>query len=144
MGEEEQLERFQSRNNIIVYGVSESQSEEAESRKTHDKMKLMLVAAVGVVLAIGYDTPTCDERQTIVHLFEWKWSDIAAECERFLGQAGYCAVQVSPPMEHVLASEDGYPWWQRYQPVSYQLESRSGTRTEFIDMVQRCNAVGVR
>ncbi|XP_042211005.1 alpha-amylase-like [Homarus americanus] len=105
---------------------------------------LMLVAAVGVVLAIGYDTPTCDERQTIVHLFEWKWSDIAAECERFLGQAGYCAVQVSPPMEHVLASEDGYPWWQRYQPVSYQLESRSGTRTEFIDMVQRCNAVGVR
>jgi alpha-amylase len=32
----------------------------------------------------------------------------------------------------------------RYQPVSYSLDrSRSGTRAEFIDMVNRCNAVGV-
>jgi alpha-amylase len=32
----------------------------------------------------------------------------------------------------------------RYQPVSYSLDrSRSGSRAEFIDMVNRCNAVGV-
>lgn len=40
-------------------------------------------------------------RQVIVHLFEWKWPDIANECEAYLGPKGYCAVQVSPPMEHV-------------------------------------------
>lgn len=34
-------------------------------------------------------------------------------------------------------------WWARYQVVSYKLESRGGTRDEFIDMVQRCDAVGV-
>ena len=37
----------------------------------------------------------------------------------------------------------GEQWWTRYQPVSYLLESRSGTRSEFIDMVNRCRASGV-
>lgn len=74
-----------------------------------------------------------------VHLFEWRWSDVASECETFLGPRGFEAVQVSPPNEHI----DHHTWWARYQPVSYQIHSRSGTRAEFIDMVQRCNAAGV-
>ena len=88
--------------------------------------------------------PNCDGKQVIIHLFEWKWVDIADECERFLGPAGYCGFQVSPPMEHVILPADNYPWWMRYQPVSYILHSRSGTPEEFADMVRRCNAVGVR
>jgi alpha-amylase len=74
-----------------------------------------------------------------VHLFEWRWPDIASECENFLGPRGFEAVQVSPPNEHITYGA----WWARYQPVSYRLESRSGTRAEFIDMVQRCDAAGV-
>lgn len=35
------------------------------------------------------------DRNTIVHLFEWKFNDIADECERFLGPKGYAGVQVS-------------------------------------------------
>jgi alpha-amylase len=80
-------------------------------------------------------------RTVFVHLFEWKWTDIARECETFLGPAGYAAVQVSPPEEHIVAP--GNPWWERYQPVSYRLESRSGTRAEFADMVKRCKQAGV-
>ncbi len=80
-------------------------------------------------------------RTVFVHLFEWKWLDVAEECENFLGPKGFSAVQVSPPNEHAIVTN--YPWWQRYQPVSYQLQSRSGTRAQFIEMVQRCNAVGV-
>jgi alpha-amylase len=76
-----------------------------------------------------------------VHLFEWKWTDVAKECETFLGPKGFAAVQVSPPMEHALLP--GRPWWQRYQPVSYDLVSRSGNEVDFEDMVTRCNAVGV-
>jgi alpha-amylase len=77
-----------------------------------------------------------------VHLFEWKWTDVAAECEGVLGPHGFKAVQVSPPQEHILAT--GFPWWQRYQPVSYSIErSRSGTRAQFVDMVQRCKTAGV-
>lgn len=77
-----------------------------------------------------------------VHLFEWKWTDIATECEQVLGPLGFRAVQVSPPQEHAVLS--GFPWWQRYQPVSYSVErSRSGTGAEFEQMVQRCGVVGV-
>jgi alpha-amylase len=78
-----------------------------------------------------------------VHLFEWRWPDVAQECERFLGPHGFTAVQVSPPSEHALISAHAYPWWQRYQTVGYALESRSGTRAEFVDMVSRCRAAGV-
>jgi alpha-amylase len=77
-----------------------------------------------------------------VHLFEWKWPDVAAECENVLGPAGYEAVQVSPPQEHITLQ--GSPWWIRYQPVSYSVgRSRSGTEAEFTAMVSRCKAAGV-
>lgn len=79
----------------------------------------------------------------LVHLFEWKWTDIAAECENVLGPAGFHAVQISPPQEHSLEPPN-YPWSERYQPVGYSIaKSRSGTGTEFAAMVTRCKAVGV-
>jgi alpha-amylase len=80
-------------------------------------------------------------RTVFVHLFEWRWDDIALECEQFLGPKGFAAVQVSPPQEH--ATFASHTWWQRYQPVSYALTSRSGDRTAFADMVARCKAAGV-
>ncbi len=84
-------------------------------------------------------------RTVFVQLFEWKWTDIATECEQWLGPHGFAAVQVSPPNEHALidTATNQFPWWERYQAVSYKLESRGGTRAEFADMVKRCRAVGV-
>ncbi|CAF3233557.1 unnamed protein product [Rotaria sp. Silwood2] len=88
------------------------------------------------------DPASAPHRHTAVHLFEWKWKDIADECIRFLGPSGYAAIQVSPASEHAVFSN--HPWWQRYQPVSYKLESRSGNETEFKDMVTICNSASVR
>lgn len=80
---------------------------------------------------------------TFVHLFEWKWTDIAQECA-WLGQNGYKAVQISPPNEHLIDAANNYPWWQRYQSVSYKLDqSRSGTLAEFKAMISACKAAGV-
>ncbi len=76
-----------------------------------------------------------------VHLFEWRWDDIAQECEQYLGPNGYTAVQISPPNEHRLLL--GRPWYERYQPVSYKLTSRSGDRAQFQAMIRRCHAAGV-
>lgn len=42
-------------------------------------------------------------RTTMVHLFEWKFSDIARECEDFLGPAGYGGVQVRALFSHPLS-----------------------------------------
>ncbi len=125
----------------------------------NDRGSSHAIAALAGVLALaacGSSRPpvTCEvvaatdtARTAFVHLFEWKWSDIARECETYLGPKGFTAVQISPPHEHAwVTSGDGapYPWWMRYQPVSYRLDrSRSGTRDELADMVRRCNAVGV-
>jgi len=79
---------------------------------------------------------------TFVHLFEWFWPDVATECERVLGPAGYRAALVSPPQEHNVYPGD--PWSERYGPVSYAIDrSKGGTRAEFVDMVARCRAARV-
>ena len=83
------------------------------------------------------------KQAVVVHLFEWTWNDVAQECESFLGPQGFGAVQVSPPQEHVVVPDLGFPWWQRYQPVSYQLISRGGDRAQFEAMINRCRQVGV-
>jgi alpha-amylase len=80
----------------------------------------------------------------IVHLFEWPWASIASECTTELGPKGFGAVQVSPPQEHVELPSQGYPWWQDYQPVSYQLTTRRGDRAAFASMVATCHAAGVK
>lgn len=79
-------------------------------------------------------------RTVMVQLFEWPWKMVGEECEKVLGPAGYSAVQVSPPQEHIL---HGAAWWERYQPVSYKLISRSGTEEDFGAMVSRCARAGV-
>ncbi|MBQ1042464.1 MULTISPECIES: alpha-amylase [unclassified Micromonospora] len=79
-------------------------------------------------------------KKVIVQLFEWNWASVAAECTSTLGPKGYGYVQVSPPQEHVNSSQ----WWVSYQPVSYRIESRKGTRAQFQSMVNTCHAAGVK
>lgn len=74
-----------------------------------------------------------------VQLFQLPWTSIAEECETTLGPNGFAWVLTSPPNEHIPRDE----WWASYQPVSYELETRLGTRDEFADMVERCDAAGV-
>lgn len=83
-------------------------------------------------------------RSVNVHLFEWKWDDIADECERFLGPRGFGGIQISPPNENVVLWGYNRPWWERYQPMSYKLVTRSGNEAQFANMLRRCNAAGVR
>ncbi|CAG7825995.1 unnamed protein product [Allacma fusca] len=111
--------------------------------------RLTIILALAVVTAttvLGqHDPHFVGNRTVMVHLFEWRWNDIAEECERFLGPYGYGGVQTSPANENiVLFPNPQRPWYERYQPVSYKLETRSGTEQEFQSMVRRCNNVGVR
>ncbi|WP_456845482.1 alpha-amylase [Cellulomonas sp. P5_C6] len=74
-----------------------------------------------------------------VEMFQWTWDSIATECTDHLGPAGYAWVLTSPPQEHILGDQ----WWTAYQPVSYQVESRLGTREQYEAMVQTCHDAGV-
>lgn len=106
-------------------------------------MKILVVlSAIIAISSAQFNPHFAVGRSVIVHLFEWKWADIARECENFLAPNGYAGVQISPPNENVIVQ--GRPWYERYQPVSYKLETRSGNEAAFSDMTRRCNAVGVR
>lgn len=57
---------------------------------------LLLTAALAIGTSANYFTPTKtgEPGGVIVHLFEWRFDDIAKECEQFLGPKGYAGIQV--------------------------------------------------
>lgn len=122
--------------------------------RTRRTLAAALTAALAAALAVGVATRPADQataspaslgaKDVIVHLFQWPWPSIAAECTNVLGPKGFGGVQVSPPQEHVVLPGRGYPWWQDYQPVSYQLNTRRGDRAAFASMVRTCHDAGVK
>jgi alpha-amylase len=89
------------------------------------------------------------QKGAIVDLFGWPYDDIAQECSDFLGKAGYMGVKINPPQESVLSdawpqSGQRNPWYFVYQPVSFRLYSRLGSRSQLRSMIQTCRANGVR
>jgi alpha-amylase len=102
-------------------------------------------------------------------MFGWPHADVEKECE-FLSKAGYMGVKVFPPQEQIMSTEPFQnvmnPWYfmyahenggrlvisvnltlllsRRYQPVSYKLEGRMGTRDELRSMINTCRGLGVR
>lgn len=77
-------------------------------------MQLFIVLVLALPLVYGQWDPHYKQgRKTMVHLFEWKWDDIAAECERFLGPRGFGGVQVSPVTENRVEPGTNRPWWER-------------------------------
>ncbi|WP_235521140.1 alpha-amylase [Cellulomonas sp. Leaf395] len=102
-----------------------------------------LVGALMLLLAACAATPepsTVERRRDVgVQLFQWTWDAIAAECTDTLGPDGYAWVVTSPPQEHIVGDQ----WWTAYQPASYRVESRLGTREQYAAMVQTCHDAGV-
>ncbi|WP_137843097.1 alpha-amylase family protein [Microbacterium sp. 2FI] len=107
------------------------------------RMLSAALAAASLVAMAGCAAPAPDEQagepDVGIQLFQLPWVSIAEECEETLGPNGFAWVLTSPPNEHIVRDE----WWASYQPVSYAVESRLGTRDEFADMVARCDAAGV-
>ena len=95
-------------------------------------------AAVSTAPPAAAATPAAKSVTAV--LFQWTWNSVARECTNKLGPAGYGYVQVSPPQEHVQGSQ----WWTSYQPVSYKIESKLGTRAQFAAMVTTCRNAGVQ
>ncbi|WP_436529191.1 carbohydrate-binding module family 20 domain-containing protein [Actinoplanes sp. HUAS TT8] len=111
---------------------------------------LALAAAglVGVGLATTASAAsTLNNSDVTANLWEWNFNSVAAACTGQLGPAGYGAVQVAPPQESVTlasTSDGSHPWWEVYQPVSYNITGRLGTQAQFTSMVTACHNAGVR
>ncbi len=88
------------------------------------------------------------QKGSIIEMFGWSYLEIEKECE-FIGKSGYLGVKVFPPQEAIFSFssvENGElnPWYFLYQPVSYKLNSRQGTRTQLKQMINTCRKNGVR
>ena len=111
-----------------------------ERIRSRQRFRMVWGFGLAVALAAATVAVSAGNPNTFVHLFEWSWDDIAHECEAFLGPKGFDAVQISPPNEHI----QGDSWWTRYQPVSYDIISRSGDEQAFRRMVKVCQEAGVK
>jgi alpha-amylase len=103
---------------------------------------VLIAITTVLLLALGAAPAHADppgNRDVTAVLFEWRFASVARACTDVLGPAGYGYVQVSPPAEHVR----GPQWWTSYQPVSYRIAGRLGTRAEFASMVDTCRRAGV-
>ncbi|CAZ83956.1 unnamed protein product [Tuber melanosporum] len=100
-------------------------------------------------LSAAQSTFSDGQKGGIIELFGWPYDDVAKECA-FLGKAGWMGVKIWPATEHVWGSHyyeldnQFRPWYLSYQPVSYRLHSRMGTRAQLRAMIQACRTEGVR
>ena len=87
------------------------------------------------------------QKGAIVEMFGWPDEDILEECE-FLAKSGYMGVKLYPHQEQVMAAEPFQnllnPWYFMYQPVSYRLQGRMGSRDDLRKLITTCRGLGVR
>jgi alpha-amylase len=120
-----------------------------------------VVAATTLALGLTLTAPTADgaaprhatptqEPGVTANLWEWNWNSIRTECST-LADLGYDGVQVAPPQNSLKRTELGngsdtvlHPWWEVYQPVTYDLTSRMGNEQQFRQMVRTCRREGVK
>jgi alpha-amylase len=120
-------------------------------RRLRNVLAVSLLATGGLAVIVT-GTPSdaavsLNNSDVTANLWEWNWPSVAQACTQQLGPAGYGAVQVAPPEESITlasTSDGAHPWWEVYQPVSYGLTSRLGTRAQFAAMVTACHNAGVR
>ncbi|MFF9207665.1 MULTISPECIES: carbohydrate-binding module family 20 domain-containing protein [unclassified Streptomyces] len=100
------------------------------------------VAATGLVAVAAQQAAAAPPgtKDVTATLFQWNWNSVAKACTDQLGPAGYGYVEVSPATENIQGSQ----WWTAYQPVSYKLQNRLGSESDFTNMVNACHTAGVK
>eukprot|EP01097_Dermamoeba_algensis_P001157 TRINITY_DN142_c0_g1_i2.p1 TRINITY_DN142_c0_g1~~TRINITY_DN142_c0_g1_i2.p1 ORF type:complete len:531 (-),score=125.42 TRINITY_DN142_c0_g1_i2:47-1639(-) len=87
------------------------------------------------------------QKGAIVEFFGWPHDQVEAECQ-FLAQAGYLGAKLFPSQEQILSTQPFNsvlnPWYFMYQPVSYRLQGRMGSRDQLRSTIATCRSLGVR
>jgi len=142
-------------------GATQSSSTKTFDASTAGPVSLSLSASDGSTLDLEpvdfmWNAPKLPDRAgdfrsgqkgAIVEFFGWPHKDVKSECE-FLAQAGYLGAKLFPIQEQVMAMQPFQnilnPWYFMYQPVSYRLSGRMGTRDVLRNTIQGCRKLGVR
>ncbi|KAH0787915.1 Alpha amylase, catalytic domain containing protein [Histomonas meleagridis] len=142
-------------------GVGQSEPSKTFDSSYKGLLKVKIVAATGETLELDeidfiWNVEPLKERQgdyrngqkgAIVEMFGWPDDDIAEEC-KVIAEAGYLGVKLFPHQEQVMSTQpfenELNPWYFMYQPVSYRLQGRMGTRTQLRNMIKKCRSYGLR
>jgi alpha-amylase len=87
------------------------------------------------------------QKGAIAELFGWPHKDVQKECE-LIAKAGYLGAKLFPIHEQLMSHQPFNdvinPWYFMYQPVSYKLDGRAGTREDLISLINTCRSFGAR
>ena len=87
------------------------------------------------------------QKGAVAEFFGWPHKDVEKECE-ILAKAGYLGAKLFPVHEQLMSTQPFEntmnPWYFMYQPVSYKLDGRAGTREELQSLIDKCRSLGVR
>lgn len=78
-------------------------------------------------------------REIILHCFQWRISDIIRILEK-VKECGYTSIQVTP----IQPCKKGDEWWTYYQPLSFKIGNRSGTKQELTELCYKANKIGIK
>jgi alpha-amylase len=85
------------------------------------------------------------QKGAIVEFFMWPHSEVEKECA-MLAKMGYMGAKLYPAQEQVMSyetfSNDLNPWYFAYQPVSYRLQGRMGSRDQLRKAINTCRSLG--
>jgi alpha-amylase len=90
---------------------------------------------------VAQGIPDPSQRNVIVQLFNWKFSNITTEMPK-LKKLGYSHIHVSPPEKSV---DKAHGWWERYQPVDFTvIDGPLGNDSQFKEMADTAHANGMQ
>ena len=79
---------------------------------------------------------------TILHCFDWKYTDIKAELPN-IAAAGFTSVQTSPAQPG--GGKDSSIWWWLYQPLSFSIGTNYlGTKYELQELCTEADKYGIK
>lgn len=92
------------------------------------------------VSAAKYELADNIQDGTILHCFDWKYTDIKDELEN-IAKAGFSSIQTSPAQ----ASEGLGTWYWLYQPLGFSIqENELGTKEELEDLCKEAEKYGIK
>lgn len=87
----------------------------------------------------GYELAENIQEGTILHCFDWKYSDIKDELEN-IAKAGFTSIQTSPAQE---GAGEG-TWFWLYQPLGFSVQTNGlGTKEELKELCDEAEKYGI-
>jgi glycosidase len=78
-------------------------------------------------------------KNIILHLFQWKLKDIIPHLQKIKEQ-GFNSIQVSPLQQN----KEGDEWWKIYQPLSFSIGNKYGSKEDLIELCKEANTYGIK